>query len=436
MKNYRELIKELPSNRLVCTFGEFQPPTAAHEFQVKAVKKLAEEYRSDYLVLVTSSLKEDYLPADKKVQYMNLMFPVTNIKITEGTIEQSLRELSRKYKNLVLVISEDLTEHYQKIVKKANLPSIEIISAGDADPDSNKLCESAKKGDYTKFKKGLPSSLRELDSRRLMNDLRQNMGLDMVRVEIKFTVDEVRDSPECTYDANEGRLEGTISIDQYAELGFSLSEETIAQYCVDASRVENWLNSGAPGQAPISGRMNEVMQVVMGTMNAMMTSVEINAANAVASAFGNNLANSPSAPTTVSLPFIYAATNLPVYKGMSDLRHQFAYLNRQAGLPQIVGGGIFDIYNASNPFFGLNLGGIDMGKTVTPKQYDYYPSNAAPTEFGNANKFAVIAPNSAMMFNRTRNKGSFGGLKADGSYYGYVATFIASSSMVKSIAIA
>lgn len=193
MKNYRELIKELPSNRLVCTFGEFQPPTAAHEFQVKAVKKLAEEYRSDHLVLVSSSLKEDYLPADKKVQYMNLMFPVTNIKITEGTIEQSLKELSRKYKNLVLVISEDLTEHYQKIVKKANLPSIEIISAGDTDPDSNKLCESAKKGDYTKFKKGLPSSLRELDSRRLMNDIRQTMGLDMVREEIKFTVDEVRD---------------------------------------------------------------------------------------------------------------------------------------------------------------------------------------------------------------------------------------------------
>lgn len=233
------------------------------------------------------------------------------------------------------------------------------------------------------------------------------------------TVDEVRDSPECTYDANEGRLEGTISIDQYAELGFSMSEETIAQYCVDASRVENWLNSGAPGQPPITGKMNEVMQVVMGTMNAMMTAVEINAANFVASSFGKNLANSPSSPTTVSLPFIYAATNLPVYKGMSDLRHQFEYLNRQDGLPQIIGGGIFDIYNASNPFFGLNLGGIDMGKTVTPKQYDYYPSNAAPTEFGNANKFAVIAPNSAMMFNRTRNKGAFGGLKADGSYYGY-----------------
>lgn len=193
MKNYKELIKELPSNRLVCTFGEFQPPSAAHEFQVKAVKKLAEQYRSDHLVLVSPSLKEDYLPADKKVQYMNLMFPVTNIQITEGTIEQSLKELSRKYRSVVLVTSEDLKEHFQKILKKANLPTIEIISAGDTDPDLNKLCESAKKGDYTKFKKGLPSSLRELDSRRLMNDIRQNMGLDMVREEVKFSVDELRD---------------------------------------------------------------------------------------------------------------------------------------------------------------------------------------------------------------------------------------------------
>lgn len=193
MKNYRELIKELPSNQVICTFGEFHPPSAAHELQVKAVKKLAEEYRSEHLVLVSSSLKEDFLPAEKKVQYMNLMFPGTTIKVTGKSIEESLIELSRKYKSVVLVISEDLTENFQKILRKANLPSVEIILAGNTDPDSNKLCESAKKGDYTKFKKGLPSSLRELDSRRLMNDIRLNMGLEMVREEVKFSVNDLRD---------------------------------------------------------------------------------------------------------------------------------------------------------------------------------------------------------------------------------------------------
>ena len=193
MKNYRELIKELPSNQVICTFGEFHPPSAAHELQVKAVKKLAEEYGSDHLVLVSSSLKEDFLPAEKRVQYMNLMFPGTTIKVTGKSIEESLKELSRKYKSVVLVISEDLTENFQKILRKANLPSVEIILAGNTDPDSNKLCESAKKGDYTKFKKGLPSSLRELDGRRLMNDIRLNMGLEMVREEVKFSVNDLRD---------------------------------------------------------------------------------------------------------------------------------------------------------------------------------------------------------------------------------------------------
>jgi hypothetical protein len=193
MKNYRELIKELPSNQVICTFGEFHPPSAAHELQVKAVKKLAEEYRSDHLVLVSSSLKEDFLPTEKRVQYMNLMFPGTTIKVTGKSIEESLKELSRRYKSVVLVISEDLTENFQKILRKANLPLVEIILAGNTDPDSNKLCESAKKGDYTKFKKGLPSSLRELDSRRLMNDIRLNMGLEMVREEVKFSVNDLRD---------------------------------------------------------------------------------------------------------------------------------------------------------------------------------------------------------------------------------------------------
>ena len=43
MKNYRQLLKELPSNKVVLAFGQFQPPTAMHELHIKVVKKLAEE---------------------------------------------------------------------------------------------------------------------------------------------------------------------------------------------------------------------------------------------------------------------------------------------------------------------------------------------------------------------------------------------------------
>lgn len=200
MKNYRQLLKELPSNKVVFAFGCFQPPTVGHELQVKVVKKLAEEQHSDYVIYATQDLKEDLLPAEKKVQYMNLMFPNTNIKTTDvATFVEAAKELNKKYKNIVMVTSSDCKEDYTKILNKKNgseffFETIEVVAAGDINPDDNKLKESAKKGDYVKFKTSMPSSLREIDSRRLMNDMRQSLGLDMVKEEIKLVKDDLRES--------------------------------------------------------------------------------------------------------------------------------------------------------------------------------------------------------------------------------------------------
>jgi len=200
MKNYRQLLKELPSNKVVFAFGRFQPPTALHELQVKVVKRLAEQQRADYVIYASKDLKEELLPVDKKVHYMNLMFPNTNIETTDAsTFVEAVKKLNKKYKNIVMVASADCKEDYEKILNKKNgseffFETIEVVAAGDKDPDENKLRESAKKGDYAKFKVALPSALREIDSRRLMNDMRQSLGLDMVKEEIKLVKDELRES--------------------------------------------------------------------------------------------------------------------------------------------------------------------------------------------------------------------------------------------------
>jgi hypothetical protein len=199
MKNYRQLLKELPSNKVVFAFGRFQPPTAIHELQVKVVKKLAEQQRADYVIYASKDLKEELLPVDKKVHYMNLMFPNTNIQTTDAsTFVEAVKTLNKKYKNIVMVSSADCKEDYEKILNKKNgteffFETIEVVAAGDKDPDENKLRESAKKGDYAKFKSALPAALREIDSRRLMNDMRQGLGLDMVKEEIKLVKDELRE---------------------------------------------------------------------------------------------------------------------------------------------------------------------------------------------------------------------------------------------------
>jgi len=50
MKDYKQLIKELPSKTVVFAFGRFNPPTMGHELLVKAVKKLADQRNADHVI--------------------------------------------------------------------------------------------------------------------------------------------------------------------------------------------------------------------------------------------------------------------------------------------------------------------------------------------------------------------------------------------------
>ena len=43
------------------------------------------------------------------------------------------------------------------------------------------------------FKRGLPNSVRDIDARRLMNDVREGLGLEAIKEQIKLSVDELRE---------------------------------------------------------------------------------------------------------------------------------------------------------------------------------------------------------------------------------------------------
>ena len=80
MKDYKQLIKELPSKSVVFAFGRFNPPTIGHELLVKAVKKLAQQKKADHVIYASKSqdAKKNPLSVDKKVSYLKLMFKGTN----------------------------------------------------------------------------------------------------------------------------------------------------------------------------------------------------------------------------------------------------------------------------------------------------------------------------------------------------------------------
>jgi phosphopantetheine adenylyltransferase len=211
MKDYKQLIKELPAKSVVFAFGRFNPPTIGHELLVKAVKKLAQQRNADHVIYASRSqdAKKNPLSVEKKVKYLKLMFKSTNFAAAndqERTFIEAAKALNKKYKNIIMIAGSDRIAEFKRLLntyngKEFNFDTIEVVSAGERDPDADdatgmsasKMRSLAVKGSYSEFKKGLPSSVRDIDGKRLMNDIRDGMGLEPIKEQIILVKDELRE---------------------------------------------------------------------------------------------------------------------------------------------------------------------------------------------------------------------------------------------------
>ena len=189
MKDYKQFLRELPSKTVVLACGKFNPPTLAHEMVIKTVKKLAESKGADHVIYASnvSVAKKNPLVVEKKLQYLELVFPKTNFVESGDNIGDVIKKLKESYKNIIVVTSGDKVQSFKKYM-------VETVSIGDKDPDSEDSVRSlAAKGLYEEFKKNLPTSIRELDSRRLMNDIRIGSGLEPIKEQINLVKDDLRE---------------------------------------------------------------------------------------------------------------------------------------------------------------------------------------------------------------------------------------------------
>ena len=204
MKNYRQLLKELPSRKVVLAFGRFQPPSVGHELMVNAVKKIASTQQADHIIFASTNQdkKNNPLSAERKLYYLNRMFPKTTFASgDESSLADVLGKLNKKYKTIVLLAPDDKLAQYQKIVNDSKIAGVSVITNGERDPDSDsalgmspvKMREAAKKGLFEVFKNGLPLTVTELDGKRLMNEVREDMGLDTIKEHVTLERDELRE---------------------------------------------------------------------------------------------------------------------------------------------------------------------------------------------------------------------------------------------------
>jgi len=221
VKTYKSFMTEEKGDTAIFTFGRFNPPTVGHEKLVVATANVARREGGEYFVYPSHSQDSKKNPLDQatKVRYMKKMFPKhkENIIISTGkTALEIASELHDKgYTILVMVVGSDRVKEFQSLLDRYNgddkvhgfydFDTIKVVSAGERDPDAegvsgmsaSKMREAAVEGDYKTFRKGIPSSLNDKDTKKMFNDIRKGMRLSVVKEGSKWkNIDFTYELPE------------------------------------------------------------------------------------------------------------------------------------------------------------------------------------------------------------------------------------------------
>ena len=186
-------VVEKTKGTLTVVFGRFNPPTTGHGKLLEVVSKVSEN--GNYLI-VPSRTKDDKsnpLEINLKVSYMKKMFPKHKDKIINNTNLKTIFDVLVKthnegYSNVRVVVGSDRVEEFDNLIKKYDkklydFNSIEIISAGNRDPDgegvegvsASKQRQAVLENDYDTFEKGIPNEMEDKDIKNLFDDLKNNI---------------------------------------------------------------------------------------------------------------------------------------------------------------------------------------------------------------------------------------------------------------------
>ena len=182
------------------TFGRMNPPTTGHE---KLMNELAKKSgKHSYRVYLSQSKDNKKNPLDfkYKVKTVRKFFPKharqvmldRNVKNVFDAVTEIYND---GYKNVSMVVGSDRVNEFKTLLNKYNgkkgrhglynFSKINVISAGDRDPDADdvsgmsasKMRKLASDGDFTQFSQGLPRSVSNNEAKKVYNEVRRGMGL-------------------------------------------------------------------------------------------------------------------------------------------------------------------------------------------------------------------------------------------------------------------
>ena len=182
------------------SFGRMNPPTIGHEklMNVMALKAGRNPYR--LYLSQSQDARKNPLSYQQKIKYARKMFPkhgrnIMMDKSIKTVFDVAVKLFDEGFNRINMIVGADRVTEFSTLLEKYNgvkgrhgfynFEKINIISAGDRDPDADgvegmsasKMRQKASENDFTTFSQGIPASLSNKDAKRLFNDVRAGMGL-------------------------------------------------------------------------------------------------------------------------------------------------------------------------------------------------------------------------------------------------------------------
>jgi hypothetical protein len=196
-KPVRHLPVEKTKGTLTVAFGRFNPPHLGHLQLMDTAAQSAEAEESDYMIVPSRSQdeKKNPLDPDTKVSIMRQMFPQHSERIANDVSTRTIFDVLKKahndgYANVRIVGGADRVKEFEKLSNNYNgdlynFDNIEVVSAGDRDPDSDgveglsasRMRLAASEDDFKTFRSGMPPEMKPKDARAIFDTVRQSMGI-------------------------------------------------------------------------------------------------------------------------------------------------------------------------------------------------------------------------------------------------------------------
>jgi hypothetical protein len=203
-KSYQQFLKEKSGKTAVYTFGRFNPPTIGHEKLLRVVQTTSSNEGGDYFIYTSHSQdsKKNPLTHKQTIHFLKLIFPKYRPYIEDSLAKTALDAASEihdkgGYTKLMMVVGSDRVRDFSSLLNRYNdkkskhgyynFDSIEVISAGERDPDAegadgmsaSKMRQAVVDGDYDSFKMGVPSGTSDSICMNLYNAVAKGMRLKL-----------------------------------------------------------------------------------------------------------------------------------------------------------------------------------------------------------------------------------------------------------------